>query len=374
MFHYRVDFLNALRARLKEEGIELVVYYGNPTQQSKERQDSEILPWATEITTKSITIAGKEILLQIPPRKLFKSNVIICMQENRLLINYFLQLITLFKPQCHFTFFGHGRNFQSIAQQGIRERFKKIIVGRSDHFFAYTELSKQALLSSGYSEAKITVVNNTIDADIFSSKVRNVSQQAIAEYKSHLGLPDNAVVALFCGSIYDLKKPSFLIEAVDRIKTALPELHLIVVGAGPTQHVIEEASSTRDWIHYQGMQKGDEKTLAYASCKIILNPGLVGLHIVDALSAGKPMITTNMPYHSPEYAYLENNVNGIVTEENVESYASVVIELLTDDDKLRTISEAALSAKDNYSLANMVDAFTKGIKTVLPSKGASNLD
>lgn len=362
MFHYRIDFLNALRESLKSEDIHLNVYYGKPTQQSIERKDTEVLSWAHEIPTSSIAIGGKEILLQVPPKNILKSDIIICMQENRLLINYVLQLVTLFIPRCHFTFFGHGKNFQSTTQQGFREKFKKLVMNRSDHFFAYTELSEKVLLERGYDKNKITVVNNTIDAAIFSQEVQNVTDSALIDYKRKLNIPTNATIALFCGSIYDLKKPHFLVSACDKVREFIPNFHLIVLGAGPEENVFRDAAIDREWVHYRGMQKGEEKALAYRCCSVILNPGLVGLHIVDALSAGKPMITTDMPFHSPEFAYLDNNVNGIVTKENIDDYATETIELLNDIQRLELMSATAFESKTKYSLANMVAAFVDGIK------------
>jgi len=365
MFHYRIDFLNQLRKKLAAEGIELVVYYGKPTRQSLERKDSQLLEWGKEIPTRTLTVAGKEILLQIPPRAIFKSDLIICMQENRLLINYVLQLATLFNKKCRFAFFGHGKNFQSTSSKGIRERFKQLIVKRSDWFFAYTDLSKKVLIQSGYPEERITVVNNTIDTRLFADAISTKSDFEKSQYRDQLKIPEDAVVGLFCGSIYALKMPQFVLDSCLVIKLRVPGFHLIVLGDGPDAYLFDDASKAQPWIHFRGMQKGDEKSLAYSVASAVINPGLVGLHIVDSFSAGVPMVTTHMPYHSPEYEYLQNGVNGVVTQSSVEAYASAVVELFLSQDKTDQISTNALASAKTYSLENMVDGFAHGIQKAI---------
>lgn len=365
MFHYRIDFLNQLRAKLATEAIELIVYYGKPTKQSLQRKDSQTLEWGKEIPTRTITIGGKEIMLQLPPMAILNSSLIVCMQENRLLVNYALQLTTMFNRNSKFAFFGHGKNFQSKSSNGVREKFKKMIVKRSDWFFAYTALSKNVLLDSDYPEECISVVNNTIDTKLFATEISSKSDVEKKRFKEKLGIPDDAVVGLFCGSIYKMKLPQFVIDSCIKIKKEHANFHLIVLGAGPDAHVFEEASKIYSWIHYRGMQKGEEKTLAYSIAEIIVNPGLVGLHIVDSFSAGVPMVTSRVPYHSPEYQYLEDGINGIVTENNVNEYSKGVIEILHDRNKIKIISNNALSSAETYSLEKMVESFVTGIKSAI---------
>jgi hypothetical protein len=97
----------------------------------------------------------------------------------------------------------------------------------------------------------------------------------------------------------------------------------------------------------------------------MLNPGLVGLHIVDAFCAGLVMATTSGAKHSPEIAYLQAGVNGIMTGDNVDDYAQAILSLIADRSLFDNYKIAALASADIYTLDNMVDQFVDGLSRCL---------
>lgn len=361
MFHYRVDFLTRLRAKLEEHDVLLDVYYGKPTPESIAKNDTGELPGSAEIPSWCIRLGGKEILLQIPPRRIFKSDLIICMQENRLLINYFLQIYTRVARSTKFAFWGHGRNFQSLRSTGAREALKRYLLRGSDWFFAYTESSKDSLLNSGYNPDSITVFNNTIDTKKFGQAVEAVTDEQRAQFLESLSVPLGSSVALFCGSMYPAKRISELLAACNIIRRDVPDFHLICLGDGPSAAEISDAQRHCDWIHCLGVQTGEVKAQAYAVSSVVLNPGLVGLHIVDSFSAGVPMLTMDYEFHSPEFAYMESGVNGLVTTTDIGAYASAAIKICRDVHHQEQLAQGAKKSADHYSLQSMVDAYTTGI-------------
>ena len=367
MFHYRVDFLTLLEAELKKHSVTLDVYYGKPTPESLAKNDTGTLKGSTEVISWCLPIAGKEILLQIPPRRILGSNLIICMQENRLLINYFLQLYTRIAPSTRFAFWGHGRNFQSQSATGVRERLKQYLLRGSDWFFAYTDASKASLIESGYSPKNITVFNNTIDTETFSKAIRNITADQKQDFLRELSIDSDKYIGIFCGSMYPAKRIVELLEASRLIKEKVPDFHLICIGDGPSASIIKDALPACEWIHFLGSQKGQKKALTYSVGKLVLNPGLVGLHIVDSFSAGVPMLTMEYDYHSPEFAYIRSNENGLVTEADVPTYANSAVTLLTEPLLQKRLADGArLSAKE-YSLQSMVDKFAAGILDAVES-------
>lgn len=361
MFHYRVDFLNLLRQELEKYNVILDVYYGKPTPESLAKNDTGVLLGSTEIPSWCLRIGGKEVLLQIPPRRILGSNLIICMQENRLLINYALQLYTRCVGRSRFAFWGHGRNFQSQRATGLREALKRFLLRGSDWFFAYTNSSRDSLLESGYKAERITVFNNTIDTKKFSQSVSRVTDDEQRMLRKELAIPDGATIALFCGSIYPAKRIVELLDACNIIKKSIPEFHLICIGDGPSATEIINAEGSGEWIHFMGVQTGRQKAVAYSVSSAVLNPGLVGLHIVDSFSAGVPMITMDYEFHSPEFAYLVPGHNGLVSKADVGEYAKVAVELLTQPAYQKALAASARQSADDYSLTSMVDLYTSGI-------------
>jgi glycosyltransferase involved in cell wall biosynthesis len=95
--------------------------------------------------------------------------------------------------------------------------------------------------------------------------------------------------------------------------------------------------------------------------QVFLNPGLVGLTILEAFAAGLPVVTADFRNHSPEIEYLVPGVNGVITAADRESYASAVVNLLDDDALRASLREGALATARSHSIEAMVENFHRGI-------------
>jgi glycosyltransferase involved in cell wall biosynthesis len=157
-----------------------------------------------------------------------------------------------------------------------------------------------------------------------------------------------------------------LVAAIDLIKEAVPNFHFIVVGDGPEGSIVREAASSRNWVHSVGVLKGHDKAVLFKMSHVQLNPGLVGLHVLDAFSAGLPMITTSNSLHSPEIAYLQDGVNGVVVDgDNVHDYAQTVVELLLNDLSRNIMAERCRADALKYTVENMAVNFAGGVLAAL---------
>ena len=96
-------------------------------------------------------------------------------------------------------------------------------------------------------------------------------------------------------------------------------------------------------------------------------PGLVGLAVLDSFAYGVPMITTDVPFHSPEIDYLEDGKNGLIFRpaDDPKLYAERVIALLGDDIGRDRLVEGGRAALDLYSIENMVERFAFGVLAAL---------
>ena len=84
---------------------------------------------------------------------------------------------------------------------------------------------------------------------------------------------------------------------------------------------------------YRGPVFGDETAAdLLRQSTLLLMPGLVGLAVVDSFATGCPLVTVDLPFHSPEIEYLENGVNGVCLPAGTTptAYAEAVVELLGD--------------------------------------------
>jgi glycosyltransferase involved in cell wall biosynthesis len=134
-----------------------------------------------------------------------------------------------------------------------------------------------------------------------------------------------------------------------------------VIGSGPDAYLVEEAAQHRKWLHYVGPKFGIEKVKYFKISSLFLMPGLVGLAVLDSFALETPTITTKYPFHSPEIEYLEEGVNAMITEDNVESYAQAVIEMLLHEHKRKVLVQGCKKAAAKYTIEQMAENFANGI-------------
>ncbi len=364
LLHYRVELFNKLFASLKKDNIELHLVHGQATKVELVKNDTGNIEWADVVKNKYLSVKGRDILWQPFPKHLAKSDLVIMMQENRLLSNY-PWLFFRGKRRPKVAYWGHGKNFQSRQETGLREKWKQFLIKKVDWWFAYTELTKDILKDSDYPENRVTVLNNAIDNLGFENDLNSIPLSKEDDLRKQINASINSIIGLFCGSLYPDKRLDYLITASDMIYKAIPEFKLVIIGDGPSRDEIIMAVKTRPWITWLGVKKGIEKAGWFKISDIVLNPGLVGLHVLDSFCAGSPMVTTSDAMHSPEIAYLKHNRNGLIIDGDAEQYAQEIISLLTDEKLLNKLKEGSLSDANVYTLNNMVANFADGIKKCL---------
>lgn len=361
LLHYRVRLFDLMKAALWERNIDLILIHGQPTEAEAKKKDTGFLKWAEISLNKYVRVLGRDILWQPFPKRHRDAHLIIMMQENRLLSNY-PWLFWRNRTNAKISYWGHGRNFQTDAPTGLREKWKQFLVGRVDWWFAYTQMTREIVLADGYPDQRITVLDNAIDNEAFHADLAAVTEADLLPLRQIYGA---GPLGLFCGSLYPDKRIDFMIAAADRIRAEVPGFSLVVIGDGPSAEEVRVAAKTRPWLHPVGVKKGRDKAAWFKLAGVVLNPGAVGLHIVDSFCAGVPMVTTADARHGPEMAYLESGKNGLVVAGEVAEYADAVVDLLQDRPRFEAMRSAALESASRYTLDNMVKNFCDGIERCL---------
>lgn len=364
LLHYRVGLFQRLKEGLGAVDIDMDLVYGRASKNDLFRKDEGVLPWGNLIRNFYLNLRGVELIFQMLPFRVFTADLVVLMQENRILSNYLVILIRRLLGKST-AYWGHGFNMQSTNKDGLRERWKKAWVKIVDWWFGYTRGTASYLVNQGYDQKNITVLNNAVDVSAFAQMVEDVSQQDLKELDELHGLCSDSLLAVFCGSIYKEKKISFMLDQCAEVYKRDRRFRLIVIGAGPEQNVVERFALNNPWVKYVGVKTGRDKALYYKRAAMMLNPGLVGLHILDSFSAGVPMFTTFEALHSPEFEYLENGVNGVVVSDDGYEYAEAIIKYMDDALLLDDLSRRASEAAEIYTLENMVRNFKSGIVAAL---------
>lgn len=356
MTQYRLPLFNLMRKKLNAAGVELMVAHGDPLPEEQLKADAGKLPWGVHVSCQ-YGWKGKLCWQNAMPVA-GNANLVIVTQENRLLFNYVRPIL---KMDRMWAFWGHGRNFQSANARSLQERFKRWIARHVDWWFAYTTLSSAAVADSGFPRERITVLNNAIDTTALAQEIASIDSGDAEQARRDFGIGEG-LIGLSLASLHADKRLDFLLDAAQRIRARVPDFQLVILGDGPERERVREAvAAAGGWIHWLGARTGRDKARVLAISKVMLNPGMVGLSVLDSFVAGVPMVTTNYPHHSPEIAYLQSGRNGLMTDYEVEAFASGVVRLLQQPDEFETLRAGCRQSAGEYTIEKMADNFCKGI-------------
>jgi glycosyltransferase involved in cell wall biosynthesis len=364
-FHYRVPFHERVRVLLTAQGIAYDVIYSSDPKLRAARGDLAAPEWAVDVKCTYLSVAGAELRYQHAFLKALRYDLIVLQQENGLLLNYPLQLIAPLLGR-RAAFFGHGRNFQSSRPGGWKERFKRLWINRVFWWFAYTGASAAVVRGAGFPADRITIFNNALDTSTQQSELASIGEEEKAELRRRL-LGGSSNVGIYIGALYPLKRIDFVIEAAKRVREAVPDFQLIILGGGEQADLARAAAAACDWIHYMGPKFGAEKALLASVSRVLLMPGVVGLAVLDSFGYGLPMVTTEYPYHSPEIDYLQHGHNGLIVGAagGAQAYADAVVQTLRDDALRQTLIAGARQALTHYTIDAMAQRFADGVLAAL---------
>jgi glycosyltransferase involved in cell wall biosynthesis len=360
-----VALFERLRAACAEHRVELHLVHGQASPYEALKHDTGQIAWADTVRNRFLRVGGVDLVWQPYPAALRDADLVVLIQENRLLSNYPWLLRLRTPPRQRVAFWGHGRNLQSTAPEGLRERWKRWFVNRVDWWFAYTDSTRSLLRSDGFPDERISVLNNAIDNDRFVQDLAAVGAASMNSCLERLGAEPGAPIGVYCGSLYPDKRLDLLVAAADLVHAERPDFRLAVIGDGPSRSQLTEAAATRPWLHCVGVQRGADKAAWFRVANAYLSPGAVGLHVLDAFCAGLPMITTRDARHGPEIAYLEPERNGFVVDADPRAIADSYLALLRDAALHQRVRTAAVQDAGRYTLDAMVGNFVTGIERCL---------
>lgn len=359
---YRLSFFEQLRQRLNEVDVDLTLAVGAPAPEELSRRDEGELDWAVKIPTRYHVLPGRRgVWLSLPQHIAHHHDLLILPHENSLLSNFPL-LIN--RSKSRLAFWGHGANFQRGADSGAGAWLRNWSARLADWWFAYTSLSVERLQKIGVDDARITCVNNAVDTLQLRSWQESVTPDERAVLLDSLGL-QGGMIGVALGSLHSHRRLSFLFAAAEELRRRLPDFELIVIGDGPERGRVDVWSRSRSWVHWAGARMGREKVLYASLGRCLLNPGLVGLNILDGFALGLPLYTTDCGIHSPEIAYLKPGINGEMTSDSAAGYATAVERLMTDPAIQKRMVEGCLEAAQLYTEEAMVERFATGILQAL---------
>jgi glycosyltransferase involved in cell wall biosynthesis len=199
----------------------------------------------------------------------------------------------------------------------------RLLCRHVDAFFVMGRVPKKALEWFGVPSQKI-FVGREVPAYVFSElEVKEVPR---------IHMDTEKRVVLYVGRLVEFKGVEYLIKAFGVVERELQSVHLLVAGLGPLRRSLENLTARIGLksCTFLGNVSDEEKVYLYSRCSMVVVPSIITkkeseggngpVVILEALSAGKPVITTTAAGSNADF--IRNGVNGfVVAQKDVSALA-----------------------------------------------------
>ena len=174
--------------------------------------------------------------------------------------------------------------------------------------------------------------------------------------KPRSGWPGEGKALVFLGRVDEPRKGlAILLEAFPEVRLVFPNLRILIAGPGDVSDLIDSVPTEhRDSIVHIGMISNDEKPDVFASGNIYVAPNTggesFGIVLLESMASGTPVVASDLAAFERVLDYGNAGVN--FRNEDASDLAKVLIDLLSNEDKLTSLKRAgyARSAEFDWSL------------------------
>lgn len=316
---YRVPFFERLIAILGGEGIECRVAASMPDGAQAARGDAQREQiWSSQHSARRISAAGRTLDLGIGSRSWQGADAVICSLQGTSLDTY----RALLSANLRVGLWGHVASYVSEPHP-VDRALETWQARRADRIFAYTPSGASAAVGMGVAPDRVTTVMNAVDTETLVASFLERRASPGRRVDSDFAVSPGKTFG-YVGGLDSSKRIDLLVEALDRVWAADPEVRLLVGGRGVHEHLLEPA-----------VARGQVKKLGYADDRMIANiaaqseafvsPGRIGLLAVQSLALGLPILSTKYRYHAPEVEYLREDESLFKSEESPEAFAGLIL-------------------------------------------------
>jgi L-malate glycosyltransferase len=190
-------------------------------------------------------------------------------------------------------FMEHGRDFPDYSRPK-RKLANKVLLRKSDQAVAVGECVRQALINNeGIPSSRIKVVYNGIDLSRYDAERR-----ARESIRNELGIGRDAIVLIQVARLNRLKDHPTALQALARLVTTQPWVHLLVAGDGEGRADIErliDELQLGSRVTLLGTRNDVPRLLQAADIFLLssITEG-VALTLIEAMATGLPCVATRV--------------------------------------------------------------------------------
>lgn len=259
----------------------------------------------------------------------------------------------------------HGKHFIDDRSRRILGRFGARFAHQC--FTVSDDIAAEAFRYRVFPRARTSTVINGIDVERFASPV------ATDGLRAGLGLgPDDTVVGTVA-RLDPVKDQALMIRAFATARAALPRLHLLLVGDGPSRSELEALVSTLGLtgaVHFAGRQSDVLPFLRLMDLFVLSSRSEgIPLVILEAMAAGVPVLSTGVG-GIPE-VITHDQTGCLVPPGDDERFSTALVGLLQDEPRRRRLAQAGLrAAHERFSLSRMASEYRAAYDRLLWQEGA----
>ncbi|WP_146033063.1 glycosyltransferase [Arthrobacter sp. AFG20] len=360
---YRLSFFSRLIGELEHSNIRCRIAAAMPSGHQANRMDAASADWLIPIRHRLLHLGHRTVTLGGAAESWAGADGVIVGHLGSSFDTYRAIVDARWHRNFRVGLWGHIKSYVSDSNpvDAMLERWQ---LRQADHVFAYSSGGSAYAATAGVSPKRLTTVMNTVDTRSLAWARESLREAEVSNFMSRHGLRRGRTLG-FIGGLDESKRISFLAATLDQLWTTDPDIRLVVGGSGAQSNLLD-ASVSRGQTIRLGYAGPADQALIGRSASALIMPGRIGLIAVDALVLKIPILTTNWRYHSAESEYLVEGVSRFTSENDVESFATLVHGFMRH--KSMTTPDQSCQSWKYPTIDDMVANFSTGVLRMFDEK------
>jgi UDP-2,3-diacylglucosamine pyrophosphatase LpxH/glycosyltransferase involved in cell wall biosynthesis len=262
----------------------------------------------------------------------------------------------------HTNFHQYMEQYRLGGLQPAAMAYLKKVHSRANLTMAPTRDVVDMLLREGFQNVRL--LGRGVDTELFHPAKRDTALRA------SWGARDGSPVAIIVGRVAAEKNLPFAMECFRKMRERLPDLACVVVGDGPLR---EKLQGEHSFVHFAGVQTGEDLARHYASADILLFPSeteTFGNVLLEGMASG--LVTVSHDY-AASGRHVAQDCNGLKAPKgDREAYLGECFAALHrwNDDAFRGEARATT---ESLGWDHVVEAFENHLQEACDSRGPVTL-
>jgi len=196
-------------------------------------------------------------------------------------------------------------------------------------------------------ESHIEVVPNGADLKPFH-KAKPIS-------RAEFGFHKDDILLVYMGRIAPEKNLEFLLQAFAGVARAIPNVHLLVLGAGQKEYddelrALPSQLQINERVHFAGMILYTQLPAYLAMCDVFVTTSVTEVHpysVIEAMASGLPVVGIDSPGVGDS---ITDGETGLLSTDSLSAYTAKLTLLCLNKDLQKKMSAAVLKASEQFSI------------------------